>query len=113
MPLPGVRLHLHQLFDIGLNAFCLSVDPILFRFYLRGSVLRTLEFLLVPLELLFQHLSASLVINYAECRPLSRLANVDPAEVAAVTACEHYVGAGPATVPACEQLKSGGVVGQR
>ena len=52
-------LHLHQLLDLGLDALGFLVDPILLRLYLLRSVVRPLEFLLVPFELLLQQLSAS------------------------------------------------------
>ena len=50
-----ILLHLRQLRALGLDAFGLSVDPVLLGFDVLRSVLRATEFPLVPLELSFQN----------------------------------------------------------
>ena len=50
-----ILLHLRQLRALGLDAFGFPVDPILFGLDVLRSVLRAIEFLLVPLEFFFQN----------------------------------------------------------
>ena len=54
-----VLLHLRQLRALGLDAFGLTVDPVLLGLDVLRSILRAIGFLLVPFELFFQNALAS------------------------------------------------------